>query len=129
MVTCSSCPNGPGTIPLTGWLPSRAASASIRCHELPGFAAHAVLRAHAASKSAGMVSIVLWYQGSSPRTWYVESRITDCTSDGYRDAKTCANHEPYESPCTPTDGTSRWRMTAARSAADGADVNSDDAWM
>ncbi len=88
-------PDGPGTRPEIGLARSRAASAAIRSHEAPGAAcAHADARAHAASKSPGIESIVLRYHGSRPLAKYVESSVTLRTSRGKRAANTCAKNEP-----------------------------------
>src|ERR1700691_2795018 len=75
-------PSGPGTVPVTGALASRCARASTRGQDVPPAAAQAGVWAHTASKSAGMVAIVLRHQGSSPCTWYVESSVRLRARDG-----------------------------------------------
>jgi hypothetical protein len=67
MLTFASEPSGPGSTPEIGCSRRLLASASMRSQDEPGAAsAHADERPQAASKAAGIESIVLRYQGSRP---------------------------------------------------------------
>src|ERR1700759_1577298 len=77
IVTVLGFPVASGTRPEIGAWRTRAASCPIRVQDDPGSAlAHALARAHAASKAAGSDCAVLRYHGSRPLAGYVESSTT-----------------------------------------------------